>query len=150
MIISFLGQVKADIIDAALAKGMNATGRTLGSLEELPIGETGGELRANENIIFLEDGRGPTKPGAPAGNPTLLEAITEWVEAKGVGGNPYAITKTIHKHGTKLYRMGGKSGVLSIPLREERITDLFNRISENLSYNTASEIFKPINNLNTK
>lgn len=145
-IVDYLGDVQGEIIDQILKTKMNASGKTAASLEVVPS-NTGGSLMAAQHIIFLETGRPPTKDGAATGNPTLLEIIKQWVIDKGVDANPYAITKTIHKEGTRLYRQGGKSGVLSIPLRLAGLNTLFAEIATQYSQVTSSEIYEPINEL---
>lgn len=149
LIAEYLEQVKADIIEASTAKRQPASGKTLKSLEVVSS-HYGGKLMANSNIIYLETGRGPTHPTGPymqSEEGTLLEIITKWIAEKGLDLSPWAVTQSIHKHGTRLYRQGGKSGVLSIPLREERIKDLFDKITLSELFSVTSEIYEPIKNL---
>ena len=146
LIQEYLQTVQAEIIDLSIKKKQVASGRTLASLEVF-ASEFGGKLMANENIYYLEHGRGPTKSGGGGADSTLLEAITQWIDDKGLDMNPYAVTKTIHKYGTRLFRQGGNSGVLSIPLREDNITLLFEKITAASLFKISSEIYKPINNI---
>lgn len=147
-ILSYLETVQGEIIEQIIAKKMNASGRTAQSLEVIPS-NTGGALYAAEHIIFLEDGRGPTSPTGPyKEGDKLIDIITQWISDKGLDLNPYAVTKKIHKEGTKLYRQGGKSGVLSIPLAAAGLNTLFAEIATQFSQTTTSDIYEPINELN--
>ena len=141
-LLNYFTDIKSQIIDIATQKGMNASGKTLASLEiaETP---TGYQLLADNGIYFMEHGRGPTHPGATAGNPNLVEIIQDWLDAKGLDINPYAVAKTIHINGTRLYRAGGNSGVLSVPLNLDRLDDVFNQISADYLQSTAEQIFEP-------
>jgi len=145
-LLSYFNTVREQIIAIATEKGMSATGKTLASLEVIPT-EKGYELHASSSIYFMEHGRGPTHSGAAEGNPNLVEIIEDWLEAKGLSLNPYAVANTIHKKGTKLYRAGGNSGVLSIPLNLATLDQVFNEISAYWMEKATSEIYEPINNL---
>ena len=140
---AYLTDIRNQIIDIATQKGMNASGKTLNSIEIIET-PNGYELQASSNIYFMEHGRGPTHPGTPAGNPNLVEVIQDWLDARGLDANPYAIAKAIHKNGTKLYRSGGNSGILSVPLNLERLDQVFNDISAQYLNNTAQMVFEPL------
>jgi len=75
-------------------------------------------------IMTLEHGRGPTKEGATAGNPTLQESILEWIKSRGIQPTDitqeslaYLISRKIHQEGTQVYReytlKGKGTGILS-------------------------------------
>jgi hypothetical protein len=149
ILFDYFTQIKEDIVHIATQKGMNASGKTLASLD-IVNRPTGKDLYANESIYFMEHGRGPTKSGAAEGNPNLVEIIREWAEAKGLALNPYAVAKTIHKEGTRLFRDGGNSGVLSIPLNLETLEDVFNQMTLYWMARATSEIYEPINNFKTQ
>lgn len=139
-LLNYVTDIKNQIINIATQKGMNASGKTLASLQ---VAETaaGYELQANSNIYFLENGRGPTHPGTPAGNPKLTEIIQDWIDAKGLDINPYAVAATIHKSGTRLYRSGGNSGVLSVPLNLDKLDEVFASISAAYLQTAANDVF---------
>ena len=141
---TYITTIKQEIIDAATQKGLNPTGKTLSSMEVIET-PSGYDLQAEGNIYFIEHGRGPTTPGATAGNPNLVQTIQAWLDEKGLDINPYAIAKTIHKSGTKLYRAGGNSGILSVPLNLQQLDEVFSQISTEYLQNTADEIFAEIN-----
>ena len=75
-------------------------------------------------IMTLEHGRGPTKEGATAGNPTLQENILTWLKQRGIQppditqeSLAYLIARKIHREGTQVYRdytlKGKGTGILS-------------------------------------
>jgi hypothetical protein len=76
------------------------TGRTLRSIAY----KTEGNkliVEGADHIQTVQDGRPPT---VNDGDGELIRAIQEWVQNRGLDLNPYAITKTIHKEGTQLWR----------------------------------------------
>lgn len=141
----YFNTVKQQIIDAALQKGMSATGKTLNSLQVVPT-PNGYELQASSNIYFMEHGRGPTHVGRGSpGNPDLVEIIQDWLDARSLNLNPYAVANTIHKNGTRLYRAGGNSGILSVPLRLDTLDVVFDNIAAQYLQTAADEIFSQLN-----
>lgn len=138
----FLEELATDI----KAKVPVVTGKTVEGLE-VKVTNPGtdlfvrvkGELLGPAYINTLEHGRGPTRKSG-GGTKTLQESILEWVQAKNIQptlkprkslkqtaqqnpqiGLSWAIAIKIHKEGNRLYRQGGKSGVLSVPLTNQRI-----------------------------
>jgi hypothetical protein len=88
---------------------VRASGRTADSIHAVAT-DSSVEVLADRHIWALEDGRGPTRNGAKASNPTLFERIKEWAQIRGIVSNVndpkelgivYAITKKIHKKGWK-------------------------------------------------
>jgi hypothetical protein len=141
-LLEYFNLVKQQIIDAAQQKGMSATGKTLGSLQVVET-PNGYELQANSSIYFMEHGRGPTKAAkGDHGNPDLVEIIQNWIDAKDLSLNAYAVANTIHKNGTRLYRSGGNSGILSVPLNLNTLDNVFENIAAQYLQNATDEIFK--------
>jgi len=122
-----LENIKTDVINSLQANGRYATGETVSELEVISD-DTSGQLLAPLYIDALEFGRNPTSPNAVQGDPTVFEKIEDWIAAKGLDLNPYAVTKNIHKNGYP-----GKPGVLTQPLEiaEKHIEDAMNEIAEN-------------------
>lgn len=84
-------------------------------------------------IMTLEHGRGPTKTST-ASTPTLQTRIETWVEQRGItpgdisqSSLAYLITRKIHREGTKLYRKGGNSGIISEVQTESWIMEHFTK-----------------------
>ena len=61
-------------------------------------------------------------------------AKKEWMEAKGIAGNPWAITKKIHKEGTNLYRQGGRTDIV-----QPAVDTFINNVSQRLLDQAADD-----------
>lgn len=112
-ILSSFGQSATDQIRANVPK---ATGKTAQSLRFEVIDQgTKATLRILGKPYFMvvETGRKPT-PQYTKPSKTFVDSIKEWLAAKGGNqGAAYAIAKTIHKEGTKLWQQGGRKDVVS-------------------------------------
>lgn len=108
--------IKNDVIMSLQAAGRVASGGTIKKLIVVQNNDKV-QLEAPGYIGFLETGRGPTSPNAPAGDPTLFVRIQDWCSDKGIDQKlAYPITQKIHKQG-----YAGKPGVLSEPLSDNNI-----------------------------
>lgn len=122
---------------AIIAKINRATGETGRSLR-VTAGKDFGYLVGPAYIDTLERGRRPTRPGAQKGAITLRESIMIWINARGIQPRPgqtreslaFAIAKTIHEKGSKLYREKRVSGVLSETITEDRFTELLDDLAQ--------------------
>lgn len=105
--------------------------------------EKGFQILASPYIRVLIDGRAPTRDGATKGSPTLQEAILAWIERHSIQPKvatmtqeslSWAISKSIHINGTKLYQSiqaGGKQNRIFDPiLTTERENKLLSLISD--------------------
>lgn len=112
---------------------------------------------AHKYIGVLIDGRRPTKIGAPKGNPTLQQIILKWIKDKGItpranknGKVPtiesfsWAVSKSIHLYGTRLYQKGGGNNVFDRIITTERVEALFNQFGENYYKNIESDLINSI------
>ncbi|MGI4863705.1 MAG: hypothetical protein ACRYFZ_07245 [Janthinobacterium lividum] len=84
-----------DVVDTMEASDQRATGKTIRALRD----ESGAEyarLFGPAHARFLRDGRGP--------GGVNVSAIIEWVKAKRLKLNPYAVAEKISKEGTRLFR----------------------------------------------
>jgi len=117
---------------------------------------TNNELKilASPFIRTLIDGRRPTSPTAPKGNPTLQQIIRDWIDEKSIvpkvdkNGNiptkdqlSWAISKSIHVKGDLLYRRGGGNNIFDSILTPQRIEDLLTLLS-NRFYTEVISIVK--------
>lgn len=136
-----LKQLLDELVKELKANIPNATGKTSQSLEVKVedkvisgFGITSGKILANKYFGVLESGRRP-------GKMPPIQAIKEWVEAKSFNfpfttsaGNTirnadsmsWAIAIKISNEGTKLFRQGGHSGVISNVLSDQRL-DTFSK-----------------------
>lgn len=107
------------------------------------VTETTLEITASPYIRVLIDGRRPTREGASKGNPTLQQAILSWINRHSIKGRvnskgiaptaeqlSWAISKSIHMHGTKLYQQGGGNNIFDTIITSSRIENLVNLLTE--------------------
>jgi hypothetical protein len=84
-----------DVVDTMEANDQRATGKTIAAVHSTSAAEYAA-LLGPAHSRFLRDGRGP---GA-----VNVRAIIEWVRAKRLKLNPYAVAEKISRYGTLLYR----------------------------------------------
>lgn len=132
-----------DLVAAGFDKNkVSVSGATLASFRDVKKpGNTGFQILAAEHALTIEYGRGPTE--ATSGGGQVVKRIKSWLEAKGIKDvNEWAVSKSIHKHGTRLWRgkdprYPGKfqSGILTEPIKtmqDELLLDLKNSISSDI------------------
>ena len=125
IITSWCSQVIEDIRQVLIDKNVNATGSLSDSLR-FEFTESEVIIWAKEHSIWTDRGRGATKNDNGG---ELIEAIKEWVVAKRVDLNPYAVAQKIHQEGTKLHREGGNREVFdNASFWEPRIKDLQDKL----------------------
>lgn len=135
-IVEALEALKERIAQNIIEQGKNATGKTIASMYVEVDGEHY-RLIGRPYFAALQTGRQPTPPGTPPSVPTLQQAILEWVEAKGLAnGNEavslsWAISKSIHQKGTKLWQRGGGDDVYSSAI-DETLLSLRQLLEKNL------------------
>lgn len=127
--------IKQDLANSLQENGRFATGQTISELQPV-VAENYAALLAPFWIDALENGRLPTPPGTPAGDPTLQQALIPWLSARGIPESAsYAIAKKIHEKGYP-----GKPGVLSVPLADENISRLMEPGVNSLSAEVQQEV----------
>ena len=115
---------------------------------ESEVTDTSMVITASPYIRTLIDGRGPTSMNAVKGNPTLQQIIRKWIDEKGItpridksGRLPtkdqlsWAISKSIHLHGDRLYQRGGGNNIYDSIITPQRIDNLLSLLAE--QYYTA-------------
>lgn len=108
IIASAMLDLKGFIEQGAEARGKNATGRTVRSIQTAALaGPTFavGTLTMEEQWKFLGNGRGP------GGMPPITN-IQTWIEARGLSLNAYAVAKNIANKGSLDYRLKRTNVVL--------------------------------------
>lgn len=141
---SELEWLKQRIAFNIVAQGANATGKTIESMKVTTTPE-GGTLTGRAYFGTLETGR---RGGKIPRN--FASIIYDWMQAKGVhaeDGNDismaWAISKTIQKKGTLLYRQGGRDTIYS-----KEITKTIENVMKRLNGLISTNIHTI--NLNTK
>lgn len=107
------------------------------------VTETTLGITASPYIRVLIDGRRPTREGASKGNPTLQQVILSWINRHSIKGRvnskgiaptaeqlSWAISKSIHMHGTRLYQQGGGNNIFDTIITSSRIENLVNLLTE--------------------
>lgn len=131
--------------------------------QEGDFGRLVGRLYGPSYIEVFEYGRGPTRPNAPKGSPTMRERILEWIEAKNIrftkavkkGGATIIRTLTaeqmswiiaakIHREGNRLYRelKGGNTGYLSNTITDVRVTAFLETFGERYQRLLLADVIK--------
>ena len=120
--------LKTDLINSMQAKGSYTTGQTANNIKVV-IEANKAQLQIPGILQTLEKGRGPTSKNAPPGNPSMIERIKQWCQAKGIPNREaWAIKKAIDKYGTK-----PKPGLLSEPLNIENLDRRLKPVMENMA-----------------
>jgi hypothetical protein len=125
--------------------GTNATGKTSRSLRfEVTQTSDSQTLRIIGKPFFnvVETGRKAT-PQYTKPSQDFVNAIREWANAKGVPGAAYAIAKSIHKKGTKLFQQGGRTDIVSSVINPT----LIESISKSVLDKFAAEYLKNAANI---
>lgn len=140
------------IQDNLQSTGTNATGKTSSSLKYTVTQEgTKATLRITGRKYFatVETGRKAT-PNYDKPSKAFVQAIKEWAEAKGVDSKfAYAIAKSIHKIGTKLFRDGGRNDVVSNVVNQNLVDKISNDLMDKFGkifLNDVLKIFRDGNN----
>lgn len=100
------------------------TGRTRDSMQ-VSIGDTYGVLTGRQAFATLETGSRPWSRQPKRVPRFFADLIGEWIKARGLNLNKWAVANTIIREGSKLYREGGRSDVYSPEIAHtmERIGD---------------------------
>jgi hypothetical protein len=136
----FLDTVRNDIITEHISQGQRVTGRTLESLE-ISVTDYYGALYGAGYIGVLEDGRRP-------GKRPPVSVIEQWIINRGIVpkgkisilGLAFIMARKIGAAGTVLNQKGGKSGVLSKAINQERIDSLVDTFADKYISEIASEV----------
>lgn len=113
--------LRLDLIKSFALANRVASGKTESEIEATAT-DRSAQLTGPYYIYALQDGRKPTKEGAPAGDPTLFEQIKEWCQIKGIEPQyAYPITKKIHEEGYP-----GTPGLIDEPLSDDNINKYLN------------------------
>ena len=122
---------------------MKAVSKRFADSIEAEVTDTSLVINASPYINVLIDGRGPTRIGAPKGNPTLQQIIRKWIDEKGItpridksGRLPtkdqlsWAISKSIHLYGDRLYQRGGGNNIYDSIITPQRIDNLLSLLAD--------------------
>ena len=111
-----LTSLKQRIIENHIRAGQKASGKTIESMQVV-VEQLGddyvGTLYGRQFFGNLETGNKPWK-NQPMRVPRFFhDIIQEWIEAKGLSLNAWAVSYKIIHEGTQLYRQGGRDDIFS-------------------------------------
>lgn len=140
----FFRDVRNDIIKEHIKQGQYTTGKTAKQIE-YEVSGFRGVLYGPSYVGVLETGRKGGK--VPKG---FIEIIKEWAVNKRIFSRgdkrlnwfSYFTAKKIAEEGTKLHRQGGKSGVITNVINDERISALVKTIADYERTKILSEVVK--------
>lgn len=141
-----LTDLRSRIASNIHSTGRNATGRTIDSLEVQVV--TSGAFSAQGVLLgrkyfgALETGSRPWKgwesrKRVPA---TFADRIQEWIDAKGLDLNAYAVAYNIIHSGTALFRQGGSPDVYSneIPATLDKLAEKYATFLTDFAYSSIT------------
>lgn len=100
------------------------SGKTRDSLQ-VNVRELSGVLTGRQAFATLENGSRPWSRPPKRTPKWFADIIGEWIDAKGLDLNKWAVAHTIIHEGSKLYRTGGRADVYSPEIQRtmDRIGD---------------------------
>jgi hypothetical protein len=119
-----LADLKRRIGENMTRAGQNATGKTREGMTVTVQGNAG-VLTGRPYFATLETGSRPWSRKPKRVPKFFADIIGEWIEAKGLDLNKWAVAHTIIHQGSKLYRTGGRADIYSPELQKtvDRIGD---------------------------
>ena len=146
----FMEGLKEDLVNNI----PSVSGKTRDAIRtEVSSGETllTGSIFGPKYIGALEHGRGPTRGRGKGGGQSLRENLLEWIKARGIQPTgkiktqeqlSWAMAVKIHNEGNRLFRRGGKSGVLTNVFKDDRIESFVQTWGNEYTRLIKSEILK--------
>ena len=141
-----LTDLRSRIASNIRSTGRNATGRTIDSLE-VQVSASGafsakGVLLGRKYFGALETGSRPCKEWESRKRvpSTFADRIQEWIDAKGLDLNAYAVAYNIIHSGTALFRQGGRPDVYSneIPATLDKLTEKYATFLTDFAYSSIT------------
>lgn len=122
---SVISQIKENLAST----GTNATGETGNSLR-LEVKNEGFKqilkIYGRPYFMTVETGRKATPTYKPSRQ--FVANIQAWMNAKNVEGSAYGIAQAIHKKGSKLFREGGRTDIVSNVIGESFVQSISKEI----------------------
>lgn len=140
-----LNKLKDRIADNIMTTNTNASGKTIASMHvevEASAGGWRGTLYGRPFFGTLETGSSAWRNKDVYKHPPrwFAEIIQEWIEAKGLTLNAYAVAYKIMKEGTSLKRAGGRSNIYSneIPRTLDIVAERFAVLFQEMAVDTIT------------
>lgn len=121
-----LEALRSRIIENMSKADQIVTGKTRDSMQ-VQVRDNAGVLTGRRAFATLETGSCPWSRKPKRVPKFFADLIGEWIEARGLDLNPWAVAHTIIHKGSKLYREGGRSDIYS-PELQKTIDRIGNRM----------------------
>lgn len=127
-------------IDANMTTaGQHATGKTRQSMQ-VNVQGLAGVLTGRYAFASLETGSRPWSRRPKYVPRFFADLIGEWIEAKSLNLNKWAVARTIIDQGSKLYRTGGRSDIYS-PELQKTMDAIGDRVTERYAVLVTNRLF---------
>ena len=131
-----LDEIRKELIISHLRLNQKASGRWINTLDVQSEGNYG-FIEGQDYTKYLEEGRPKNKNQDPRAIKRWVgwaanTFIADWIEAKGLQLNPFAVAMNIALNGTKSYPRGGTDLVDAV-LTEARLQKLINNVQRRVS-----------------
>lgn len=119
-----LEDLRSRIIENMSKADQIVTGKTRDSMQ-VQVRDNAGVLTGRRAFATLETGSRPWSRGPKRVPKFFADLIGEWIEARGLDLNQWAVAHTIIHKGSRLYREGGRADIYSPELQKtiDRIGD---------------------------
>jgi hypothetical protein len=132
--------IQVTIIDklkqSVIAKDMVATRQLLNSIRferNESLGQVAYDIIAMDYIVGLDEGVEPGEQPYPT-----IENIKQWIQAKGLDLNPYAVRNSIIANGTTWYRQGG-SNVVKDVINQQSFSEVISLSKDEIKNNITKQ-----------
>lgn len=107
-----------------IRRGHETTGKTRRGIVKRNVTAFGGEIVAPLHFLTLEHGSKPWKKQSKHPPKWFIGIIDEWLQKKGLPHSPYHVAKKIMTEGSRIFRRGGNTGIITDVITEKKVDDL--------------------------
>lgn len=142
-----LEALRERIIENMSMADQHATGKTRDSLQ-VEIGQLAGVLKGRRAFATLERGSRPWSKQPKRVPKFFADLIGEWINAKGLDLNKWAVARKLIRDGSELYNSGGRSDIYSPEIEKaglaiaDRVVERYSVLITNRLIMNHTEIIK--------
>jgi hypothetical protein len=152
-------EILEQFVNGIVPELKKASGSSFGATIESDVTDSGFDIYGSPFISVLIDGRRPTSSSPKTTGISLRQRILIWIEQKSITARPnsngknitseslsWAITKSIHKKGTLLFRRGGGNNIFDTIITNDRLDALTNVLGDNYALEVESTVLREFKN----